>query len=125
MPKYIEVADDNASVQNPQRLKEHRELARVSVNEEFEPIADEIAGYVDNLSQGGVFIRSDEPLSVGTKVVLNFSIILDDIETIQGEGEVVRVDMSEDNKGMGIAFTKLTSESKAVIDEICRRAGVL
>lgn len=126
MTDYIKVRDSSGEgVQNPQHQKKYRELPRVSVNDEFEAIEDSLAGYVTNISQGGVFIRSEDPLPVGTKVVLNFSIIVDDIQTLRGEGEVVRVDQSAENRGMGIAFTKLTADSKETIDEICRRAGVL
>lgn len=90
------------------------------VNQEFECIEDYISEYVSDISKGGVFIRSKNPLPVGTTVTLHFSVIVEDIETIEGEGEVIRVDMSEDRMGMGIAFTKLTSESKELIDRIIR-----
>ncbi|QDG51662.1 hypothetical protein FIV42_13155 [Persicimonas caeni] len=103
---------------------EHRQHTRVIINQEFECIEDYIAEYVSNISQGGVFIRSKNPLPVGTKVTLQFSVILDDIEEVKGEGEVVRVDSSPENTGMGVAFTRLDGGSKELIDEICRRAGV-
>lgn len=101
-----------------------REHIRVEVNQEFQPIEEYIAEYVSNISQGGVFIRSKNPLPEGTEVALQFSIILEDLEEVRGEGVVVRVSHSPDNMGMGIAFTRLDVESKALIDEICRRAGV-
>jgi uncharacterized protein (TIGR02266 family) len=103
---------------------EHRQHTRVMINYEFECIEDYIAEYVSNISQGGVFISSKNPLPVGTKVTLQFSVILDDFAEVSGEGEVVRVDHSPENTGMGVAFTRLDAESKELIDEICRRAGV-
>ncbi|MEO1272643.1 MAG: PilZ domain-containing protein, partial [Myxococcota bacterium] len=84
---------------------EGRQHERAEVNREFESIEEFIAEYVTNISQGGVFIRSKNPLPVGTKVNLKFSVIVDDFETIEGEGEVVRVDMNPENMGMGVAFT--------------------
>lgn len=98
-----------------------RSHVRVPVNQEFECIEEYISEYVSDLSKGGVFIRSKNPLPVGTTVTLQFSVIVDDVETIEGEGEVVRADMSDQRMGMGIAFTKLTAESKQLIDRIVRQ----
>jgi len=91
-----------------------RQHTRTMINQEFETIDEFIAEYVTNISHGGVFIRSKNPLPVGTRVTLKFSVILEDFETIEGEGEVVRVEQG----GMGVAFTRLTAESKALIDSI-------
>lgn len=98
---------------------EQRRHDRVPVNQEFAPIADYISEYVTDLSRGGVFIRTDNPLPVGTTVNLNFSVIVEDVRTIEGEGEVVRVDQSAEGRGMGIAFNKLTAASQKVVDEVC------
>jgi uncharacterized protein (TIGR02266 family) len=108
----------------PAAAAEHRQHTRVLINQEFDCIEDYIAEYVSNISQGGVFIRSKNPLPEGTRVTLKFSVILDDIEEVCGEGEVVRVNDPADNSGMGVAFTRLDAGSKELIDEICRRAGV-
>lgn len=102
----------------------NRQHRRVLVNQEFECIDDYIAEYVSNISQGGVFIRSKNPLPQGTRVTLKFSVILDDLEEVSGEGEVVRVNHSPENSGMGVAFTRLDARSKELVDEICKRAGV-
>lgn len=100
----------------------NRQHLRVQVNREFDSIEDYIAEYVSNVSQGGVFIRSKNPLPMGTRVELRFSVIVDDVEIVEGEGEVVRVDRSTGSMGMGVAFTRLTAESKVVIDRILSRA---
>lgn len=105
-----------------------RQHLRVSVNQEFDAIEEYIAEYVSNISQGGVFIRSKNPLPLGTRVTLRFSVILDDVEIIEGEGEVLRVDRTPGRMGMGVAFTRLTAESKRVVDELIQRgldAGVV
>ena len=81
-----------------------RQHIRVGVNKEFEAIEEYIAEYVSNISQGGVFIRSKNPLPIGTSVTLRFSVILDDIEIVEGEGEVVRVEEGEEEMGMGGAL---------------------
>lgn len=104
-----------------EEIEDQRQHSRQQINQEFETIDEFIAEYVTNISQGGVFIRSKNPLPVGTKVTLKFSVILDDFETVEGEGEVVRVESTGPNTGMGVAFTRLTAESKKLIDEIVAR----
>lgn len=89
---------------------------RVTINKEFESFDTFIHEYVTNISRSGVFVRSKKPLEVGTKVNLNFTVIMDDIETIEGVGEVVRVE--NDPPGMGVIFTELSRYSKAIIERL-------
>ena len=65
---------------------------RVTINKEFESFDAFIQEYVTNISRTGVFIKSQTPLPIGTRVNLRFTVIMDDIETIEGVGEVVRVE---------------------------------
>ena len=69
-----------------------------------------------NISRTGVFVRSKTPLAIGTKVNLRFTVIMDDIETIEGVGEVVRV--HDDPAGMGVVFTELSGYSKSLIEKL-------
>lgn len=97
---------------------DNRDHSRHDINKEFSIVDDFIAEYVTNISRSGVFIRSKTPLPVGTRVNLKFSVILDDFETIEGEGEVVRVVNEGDEKGMGVVFTKLTEHSRKLINAL-------
>ncbi len=87
---------------------------RVTINKEFESFDAFIQEYVTNISKTGVFIKSTTPLPVGTRVNLQFTIIMDDIETIEGIGEVVRVEKD----GMGVVFRELSAYSKGLIDKL-------
>ena len=89
---------------------------RVTINKEFESFDAFIQEYVTNISRTGVFIKSQQPLPIGTRVNLRFTVIMDDIETIEGVGEVVRV--HEDPPGMGVVFTELSSYSKGLIEKL-------
>src|SRR5579883_1572765 len=89
---------------------------RVTINKEFESFDAFIQEYVTNISRTGVFIKSKTPLPVGTKVNLRFTVIMDDIETVEGVGEVVRV--HDDPPGMGVVFTELSAYSKGLIDKL-------
>lgn len=116
--------NENETVKQPIHLvepnndDERRQHERIDVNLEFGCIEDYISEYVSSLSPGGVFIRSKKPLAMGTRVTLRFTIILEDIETVDGEGEVVRVDNTPGNMGMGVAFTRLSAESKELLDRL-------
>ena len=89
---------------------------RVTINKEFESFDAFIQEYVTNISRTGVFIKSATPLPVGTQVNLRFTVIMDDIETIEGVGEVVRVE--KDPPGMGVVFRELSGYSKDLIDKL-------
>ena len=71
-------------------MDEKRVDSRHSVNHEFETLGEFVREYVLNVSRGGAFIRSAEVLPVGTAVRVKFTIVDDDILTIEGEGRVAR-----------------------------------
>lgn len=96
---------------------ERRTEARQVVNLEFASVDEFINEYVTNISRSGVFIKSDDPLPIGTRVNLRFTVIMDELETIEGVGEVVRVEKD----GMGVVFRELSSYSKGLIDRLLTR----
>jgi hypothetical protein len=93
-----------------------REGERLTINKEFESFDAFIQEYVTNISRTGVFIKSASPPKIGTRVNLQFTVIMDDIETIEGVGEVVRVE--KDPPGMGVVFRELSTYSKGLIDKL-------
>ncbi len=100
-------------------MERRRQDERLTINKEFESFDSFIQEYVTNISRSGVFIKSRQPLPVGTRVNLRFTVIMDDIETIEGTGKVVRVESSP--AGMGVVFTSLTSYSQNLIDRMLTR----
>ena len=95
---------------------EARREARITINKEFESFDAFIHEYVTNISRTGVFIKSKTPLAIGTEVNLRVTVIMDDIETIEGVGEVVRVEQNP--PGMGVVFREIGAYSKAIIDKL-------
>lgn len=76
--------------------------------------------YATNISLGGVFIRSRNPLPVGTRLRVAFSLpgLEKMVETV---GEVAHVmdGRSQDGfVGMGIRFNDLDSKAKGLIDKL-------
>lgn len=93
-----------------------RREERVTINKEFESFDAFIHEYVTNISRSGVFVKSKEPLPVGTRVNLRFTVIMEDVETIEGIGQVVRV--QDDPPGMGVVFTELSQYSQHLIERL-------
>lgn len=103
---------------------ERRVDTRRTINREFVSVEEFIFEYVTNISRSGVFIRSEDPLPIGTLVNLRFSVILDELEIIEGVGKVVRLispGASGEQPGMGVVFTELTKVSKELIERILVR----
>jgi Tfp pilus assembly protein PilZ len=93
-----------------------RREERVTINKEFESFDAFVHEYVINISRSGAFVRSQSPLPVGTEVNLKFTVIMDDVEHIEGIGKVVRVDT--DPPGMGVVFTELSEYSQKLISRL-------
>src|SRR5512142_490600 len=81
-----------------------------------------IERYSVDVSHGGIFIRTKDPLAVGTQLRFEFQ-LQDASPLISGEGTVVwtrehdpaRVGVAP---GMGVRFDKLAPESQAVLEKI-------
>ena len=110
------MVSDDQHEPRPQHY-EGRSAPRVEVNREFATLTEFISEYVRDISPTGVFICSDDPLPIGVKVDLRFSIIAPDFETIEGIGEVVRVvePGGAEVAGMGVRFVELTPQSEALV----------
>jgi hypothetical protein len=86
---------------------------RVSINEEFAPVDAFINEWVSDVSVSGAFIRSKDPLPVGTRVNLKFSLIMDELHVVVGQGDVVR--HSAQPRGMAVQFRSLDGDGEWVI----------
>jgi Tfp pilus assembly protein PilZ len=97
-------------------MSSDRKHERLTINKEFDSFDQFIQEYVTNISRSGAFIKTDTPLPIGTEVNLRFTVIMDDIETIEGIGQVVRVEANP--SGMGVVFLELSSYSKNLIEKL-------
>jgi hypothetical protein len=96
----------------PPRIKVPR-AERVSINEEFARVEAFINEWVSDVSVSGAFIRSKDPLPVGTRVNLKFSLIMEELHVVEGQGEVVR--KSEQPRGMAVQFRALRGDGERLI----------
>lgn len=101
---------------------ERRVEIRRTINHEFSSVDEFIDEYVMNISRSGVFIRSEDPLPIGTKVNLKFTVIMEELETIEGIGQVVRMVRGPGTStGMGVVFIEMSQISRELIERILIR----
>jgi len=84
--------------------------------------------YVENISEMGIFIRSDNPLDIGERLRLRFG--PEGEEPLDLEGEVmwvnpVRPDGENLNPGMGVRFVSLSPEDRERVVGIVRTVAYL
>lgn len=107
--------------------KEKRRFPRVMVRAlvDYESQNTYLYDYSENLSQGGIFIQTDNPLKIGELIDLKFSI--PDIEKVfQIKGEVRWVEHQGNKqipKGMGIEFKDLTEDDRELLKEYLSKSN--
>jgi uncharacterized protein (TIGR02266 family) len=62
------------------------------------------AAWVSSLSQGGLFIRTQHPLPIGTDIIMEIELV-GDLAPIRMQGKVIWDRLAGRTGGMGIAFT--------------------
>jgi uncharacterized protein (TIGR02266 family) len=113
--------------------REKREFPRVPLNtevlREFADIDELAKEYCDNLSLGGMFIKSPKPLPVGTTFAFELKTSTDG-KDISGTAKVEWVRDQEDGEeaiGMGVRFIELKDNSLEIIfrivDKYIQEAG--
>jgi type IV pilus assembly protein PilZ len=79
---------------------------------------------ITNISEVGIFVRTNEPLEVGTRLTLKFA-PPGSTDTLVLKGQVawvnpIRMLASNPNPGMGVRFIDLTQESRERLIEAVR-----
>ena len=80
-----------------------------------------VSNYVTNLSKGGVFIQTEAPLPIQSQINLTFTLPDFNIK-IEAKGKVtwtydIKKGTSSIVRGMGIKFTDLPEQHKALIED--------
>ena len=86
---------------------------------QVEGVEQYAAFLTENISEGGAFIRSDKPLSAGTKIFLSVSLRSCDT-LLEAEGLVMwsRPPNGQQPGGMGVKFTEVRPEAEKVLKDI-------
>lgn len=81
------------------------------------------ADYTRNISKGGTFIRTRQPLPKGTRFVFRLSVPTLE-EPILLEGEVAWTRADDEEPGMGIRFVYADDEARARVDRMVEKLMV-
>jgi len=93
---------------------------RVEAELTLESDSNVFTGLVRDVSRGGVFVATYQPLPVGTAVLLDL-ILPDDRIEIRGEVRWRRELCEEAPPGMGIEFEELEASAQSSIEAFCDR----
>ncbi|HEV3190405.1 MAG TPA: TIGR02266 family protein [Polyangiaceae bacterium] len=107
------------------RADERRSHDRFEVEWAVDCVADDTFLYaaISNISAMGIFVRTTDPASVGTRLMLAFE--PPGYESFKLEGQVawinaVRPDGDNPNPGMGVRFVNLRPEDRERLVEVIR-----
>ena len=106
----------------PHPEEEARGAPRVPVSmlvqHRFDTLEEFVAEYAVDLSENGMFVRTDEPRKQGSMVYLQMT-LKDGSKLIEGFGRVARVGRDRHGRqGMGIQFINFDDESMGLIRTI-------
>jgi uncharacterized protein (TIGR02266 family) len=76
-----------------------------------------------NLSTGGMFIRSADPLPVGARIRIEVEWASTVIPLADGEVVWIRSTGSEYAAGFGLRFTRMDSSTRSLIDSLVQHGG--
>ena len=109
--------------------EDKRVRGRIPIRDKVQIICDNyekfITEYADNISIGGMFIKTDKPFPIGTQFGLELTIGNED-KRISAVGEVVwtkefGATVDKRPSGMGIRFIELRGKSKLFIKELIEK----
>jgi uncharacterized protein (TIGR02266 family) len=109
-------------VADPNTRQGKRTPVTLKIKFKSETLEQFIERYAVDVSQGGIFIRTKEPLAVGTQMKFEFQ-LRDASPLIAGEGTVVWTRENDPSRpaiapGMGVRFDRLGDGSQNVLEKI-------
>jgi type IV pilus assembly protein PilZ len=114
-----------SSARSPSSHPDRRSYDRYEVEWSVDCVADDTFLYasIANISAMGIFVKTVEPIPVGTRLVLSFA--PPGYEPFKLQGKVawinrVRPDGDNPNPGMGIRFVDLKPEDRERLVEVIR-----
>ncbi len=107
---------------DPNTRQGKRTPVTLKIKFKSETLEQFIGRYAVDVSQGGIFIRTKEPLAVGTQMRFEFQ-LRDASPLIAGEGTVVWTRENDPSRpaiapGMGVRFDRLGDGSQSVLERI-------
>jgi len=103
---------------NPRRLKPR---IRLETAIDLHSKSNFFTGYTENISDGGLFLATDEPFALGTEVDIAFTLPGSIEVRARGAVRWIRDEVDGLSRGVGIAFTYLSASAQEAIQEFLLR----
>ncbi len=115
---------DGADTISASDRREHERFA-TQISVDYSSGDTFLFSYIQNISEMGIFIRTEDPLPIGTRLDLRFG----DERMLEMEGEVVWVNpvrLGDNlNPGMGVRFCNLTQDLREHVVQLVRTIAYL
>ncbi len=110
------------SVEVPALERRRAERADLVVRVDYQTVDEFFSEFARNINEGGLFVESETPHPLGTRVDLQFQLPGSD-EPAQLSGTVVRTSNGSGSEppGMGIVFDDLDRQTRQRVDQLVRR----
>ncbi|MFI5307215.1 MAG: TIGR02266 family protein [Polyangiales bacterium] len=127
MPEPAEPMAEHEDDDGGHERREHRRF-ETSIAVDYANGETFLFAYLKNISEMGIFIRTEQPLSVGSLLRLRFHV--DDEEPLVLDGEVTWINPYKPageniNPGMGVRFIKLSAELREQVVALVRTVAYL
>jgi type IV pilus assembly protein PilZ len=113
----------------PQSGSERREHQRfdTAISVDYASGETFLFAYLQNISEMGIFVRTDEPSPIGTRLRLRFQV---GDQELSLDGEVTWINPLRPagdnlNPGMGVRFIELTAETREEVVSLVRTVAYL
>jgi len=123
MKTTVEQAGQRLASEDLERRRSERTDYVVRVD--YKTVDELFSEFARNINEGGLFVETEQPPSVGSLVALEFQ-IPGGSEPIQVMGRVIRTSEGERDEplGMGIEFENLDGQSRDLINDLVRNLRV-
>ena len=122
------MANNESDDQDADERRIHERFEAGSIAVDYASGDTFLFAYLQNISEMGIFIRTDHPSNVGTRLRLRFQV--DDGEPLTLDGEVTWINPYKDtgdnlNPGMGVRFVDLTPATREQVVALVRTVAYL
>ena len=120
---------DNADEPTPSGIERRQyERFETSISVDYSSGDTFLFSYIQNISEMGIFIRTDHPSRIGTRLRLRFHV--EDGEPLTLDGEVTWINPLREsgdnlNPGMGVRFIELTPDKRERVVGLVRTVAYL
>jgi len=112
---------------SPEDRREHQRF-ETSIAVDYASGETFLFAYLQNISEMGIFIRTDHPSRVGTRLRLRFQVEHGEPLTLEGEVAWInplRASGDNLNPGMGVRFIELTPDTREEVVGLVRTVAYL